>query len=133
MAALMYALGLSYSAASHIFPALGAEVCKMTVWRDAQRTGESLRRKQPEGRVRIMRTDETVFKVKGEEVVVGFVVDAKNGETLGFDYSSRETVERFLGGFQHTSSSSARGCSSPTTTIPTQWRLRRWAWSTNCA
>jgi transposase-like protein len=85
LAALMYALGLSCSAASHILGALGAPVCKMTVWRDAQQAGESLRSKRPSGRVRVIGADETVFRVRGEEVVVGFVVDSQSGETLGFE------------------------------------------------
>jgi len=36
LAALMYGLGLSCSAASHLLGVLGAEVEKITVWRDAQ-------------------------------------------------------------------------------------------------
>jgi hypothetical protein len=28
--------------------------------------------------------DETVFKVKGKEVVIGFAVDAQSGRTLSF-------------------------------------------------
>lgn len=85
LAALMYALGLSCSAASHLLRALGADVSKTTVWRDAQEAGEALRRKRPEGRVRVMGADESVFKVKGKEVVVGFVVDGVSGKTLGFE------------------------------------------------
>lgn len=85
LAALMYGLGLSCSAASHLLGALGAEVSRMSVWRDAQEAGEALRRKRPAGRVRVLGADETVFKVKGEEVVVGFVVDGASGRTLGFE------------------------------------------------
>jgi transposase-like protein len=85
LAALMYGLGLSCSAASHLLCALGAEVSKMSVWRDAQEAGEALRRSRPAGRVRVMGADETVFMVKGEEVVVGFAVDAQSGNTLGFE------------------------------------------------
>ncbi len=85
LAALMYALGLSLSATSHVLGALGAEVSKMNVWRDAIEAGEVLRRRRPEGRVRVIGANETVFGVKGEEVVVGFVVDSQNGETLGFE------------------------------------------------
>lgn len=85
LAALMYGLGLSCSAASHLLRALGAEVSKMSVWRDAQEAGEALRRSRPAGRVRVMGADETVFKVKGEEVVLGFAVDAQGGNTLGFE------------------------------------------------
>ncbi len=87
LASLMYALGLSCSAASHLLKALGADLCKMSVWRDAQEAAEALRKSRPAaaGRVRVMGADETVFKVKGEEVVVGFVVDGQSGKTLGFE------------------------------------------------
>jgi transposase-like protein len=85
LAALMYGLGLSCSAASHLLGALGAKVSKITVWRDAQGAGETLRAKRPAGRVRVLGADETVFKVKGREVVVGFVVDGQSGRTLGFE------------------------------------------------
>ncbi|MBA3616022.1 MAG: transposase [Rubrobacteraceae bacterium] len=87
LAALMYGLGLSCSAASHLLGALGAEVSQITVWRDAQEAGEALRRSRPAGRVRIasLGADETIFKVRGREVVVGFVVDAQSGKTMGFE------------------------------------------------
>jgi transposase-like protein len=85
LAALMYALGLSCSAASHLLRALGAEISKMSVWRDAQEAGEALRKSRPRGRVQVMGADETVFSVKGEEVLVGFVVDGASGKTLGFE------------------------------------------------
>lgn len=85
LAALMYGLGLSCSAASHLLWALGVGVSKMSVWRDAQEAGEALREKRPAGRVRILGADETAFKVKGKEVVVGFVVNGSSGKTLGFE------------------------------------------------
>lgn len=85
LATLMYALGLSCSAASHVLKALGVDISNMSVWRDAQEAGEALRKSRPAGRVRVMGADETVFKVKGKEVVVGFVVDGQSGKTLGFE------------------------------------------------
>jgi transposase-like protein len=86
LAALMYGLGLSCSAASHLLEALGVEVSKITVWRDAQEAGEALRRDcRPAGRVRVLGADETIFKLRGQEVVVGFVVDGQSGRTLGFE------------------------------------------------
>ena len=86
LAALMYGSGLSCSAASHLLGALGAEVGKTTVWRDAQEAGEALRKKRPAGKVRVLGADETVFGIKGREVVVvGFVVDGQSGRTLGFE------------------------------------------------
>ena len=50
LAALMYALGLSWSAASHLLGAFGAEVCKMSVWRDAQEAGRSAAREATRGK-----------------------------------------------------------------------------------
>jgi hypothetical protein len=79
LAALMYGLGLSCSAASHLLGALGAKIRKTTVWRDAQEAGEALRKSRPAGCVRVLGADETVYKVKGREVVVGFVVDEASG------------------------------------------------------
>jgi transposase-like protein len=85
LAALMYGLGLSCSAASHLLGALGVDLGKMSVWRDAQEAGEALRQKRPAGKVRVLGADETVYKVKGRKVVVGFVVDGQSGRTLGFE------------------------------------------------
>ena len=47
LAALMYALGLSCSAGSHLLGALGVDLGQTSVWRDAQEAGEALRRKRP--------------------------------------------------------------------------------------
>jgi hypothetical protein len=86
LAALMYGLGLPCSAASHLLEALGVEVSKITVWQDAQEAGEALREGRcPAGRARVLGADETVFKVKGREAVVGFVVDGQSGRTLGLE------------------------------------------------
>lgn len=83
---MMYGLGLSCSAASHLLEALGVEVSKITVWRDAQEAGEALRKGcRPAGRVRVLGADETIFKLSRQEVVVGFVVDGQSGSTLGFE------------------------------------------------
>jgi hypothetical protein len=54
LAALMYGLGLSCSAASHLLGALGAEISKTSVWRDAQQAGEALREKRPAGKARVL-------------------------------------------------------------------------------
>lgn len=85
LAALMYGLGLSCSAASHLLGALGVDLGQMSVWRDAQQAGETLRRKRPAGRVRVLGADETIYKLNGHKVVVGFVVDGVSGKTLGFE------------------------------------------------
>lgn len=92
---VLYGLGLSCSAASHLLGALGANLGKMSVWRDAQEAGEALRRKRPAGRVRVLGADETVYKVKGRKVVVGFVVDGVSGKTLGFEVLFEGDAEAF--------------------------------------
>lgn len=91
---------------SHVLGALGAPIGKMTAWRDAQEAGEALRRKRPGGEVRVLGADETVYKVKGEEVVVGFVTDAQTGRFLGFEVlvegdgeAFREWLEPYVTGY----------------------------------
>lgn len=95
LAALMYGLGLSCSATSHLLGALGVDVSKITAWRDAQEAGEALRRSRPTGRVQVLGADETVFKVRGREVVIGFVVDGQSGRTLGFEVLFKGDGEAF--------------------------------------
>ncbi len=56
----------------------------MTVWRDAQQAGDALRRTRPSGRVQVLGVDETVYRVKGEETIVGMVTDGQTGMTLDF-------------------------------------------------
>jgi DNA-directed RNA polymerase subunit RPC12/RpoP len=84
LAALCYGLGLSCSASAHLLGALGIELCAMTVWRDAQAAGAALRRTRPGGTVQVLGADETVYRVRGQETVVGFVTDGQTGLTLDF-------------------------------------------------
>ena len=85
LAALLWGLGLSCSASSHILALLDAPIAKMTVWRDVQATGQALRGRKWQGKVRVVGADETVVRLRGREIAVGVVVDAKTGETLGVD------------------------------------------------
>lgn len=96
MAAVMYGLGLSCSASSHLLRALEVGVGKTSVWQDAQQAGQLLRRTRPRGMVRAIGADETVFGVSGDEVVAGFVTDAVSGETLGFDVLVRGDGQTFV-------------------------------------
>lgn len=99
LAALLYGLGLSCHAAAHVLGALGVEVCGMTVWRDAQAAGEALRRTRPAGQVHVLGVDETVYRVKGKEIIVGMVTDGQRGLTLDFDIldaTDSTTFERWL-------------------------------------
>jgi hypothetical protein len=58
----MYALGLSCSAVSHLLQDLGVEPSKMSVWRDDQEAGGTLRRSRPECKMRVLGADERVYK-----------------------------------------------------------------------
>lgn len=96
LAALLYGLGLSCSAGSAFLRALGVEVGRMSVWRDAQAAGDALRRHHPTGSVRVLGADETVYRVQGQEVLVGFVVDVASGATMSFDVLSGGDAATFL-------------------------------------
>ena len=84
LAALLYGLGLSCHAAAHFLGALEIAVCGMTVWRDAQVAGAALRRTCPGGQIQVLGVDETFFRVKGQETIVGMVTDGQRGMTLDF-------------------------------------------------
>lgn len=99
LATLMYTLGLSYEATAKILELLGAGVSKATVWRDVQEAGLEVRRRQhlkEWGKVRVLGADETMFKVNGKEVVVGFVTDVETGELLGADILVDRSAKGFV-------------------------------------
>lgn len=99
LATLMYVLGLSYEATAKILELLGAGVCKVTVWRDVKELGLAARRRQhlkDWGKVRILGADETVFRVNGKEVVVGFVTNAETGDLLGADILIDRSAKGFV-------------------------------------
>lgn len=100
LAALLYGLGLSCSASALILSAFGPSLGRMSVWRAAQAVGAGLRRQRPAGSVRVLGADETVFRVHGADVVVGFVVNGQTGETLGFDVLYRGDAQAFVAWLQ---------------------------------
>jgi hypothetical protein len=83
LATLLWGFGLSCRAAALLLGAFGASLARMSVWRDVQAVGVALRRRRPGGTVRVLGADETRYRVRGREVVVGFVVDGMGGQTLG--------------------------------------------------
>lgn len=97
LAALVWALGLSHRSVGHVLGALGCELSPMSSWRDVQEVGSGASRwvSRARGRVRVMGADETVVKLRGEKVVVGFVTDAESGQIVGMDV----LVERDSDGF----------------------------------
>jgi transposase-like protein/predicted RNA-binding Zn-ribbon protein involved in translation (DUF1610 family) len=98
-ATLLYSLGLSTDATAKVLEILGVKISKSTVWRDAQEVGLGLRRQNHRshwGEVRAIGLDETVFKVKGQQVVVGFVTNAQTGDILGVDILVDRTASGFV-------------------------------------
>ena len=88
LAALTWGLGLSLRSTSHLLAAMGRELSRMSVWRDVQESGSGALSgwlSRARGQVRLMGTDETVVKLKGEKTVVGFVTDAESGRLVGMD------------------------------------------------
>lgn len=99
LAALLWGMGLSHGHVSLFLKALGCSISRMTSWRDVQQLGGVVRRKMSRlmGRIQVIGVDETVERVKGREVVVGFVVDVERGETLGIDILIKQDAPSFLG------------------------------------
>lgn len=95
LAALLYGFGLSCHAAAHFLGGLGVAVSGMTVWRDAQVAGAALRSTRPHGRIQVLGVDETVYRVKGKETVVGMVTDGQSGMTLDFTVLGSTDSESF--------------------------------------
>ena len=98
LAALSWALGLSLRSVSHLLSALGCDLSRMSVWRDVQESGSNTLDgwlSRVRGQVRLMGADETVLKVRGKRMMVGFVTDAESGRLVGMDV----LVQRDSNGF----------------------------------
>ena len=70
----------------------------MSVWRDVQESGSNVLDgwlSRVRGQVSLMGADETVLKVRGKRMMVGFVTDAESGRLVGMDV----LVERDSDGF----------------------------------
>ena len=103
LAALSWALGLSLRSVSHLLGALGCDLSRMSVWRDVQESGSNALDGWLSGhrsRVRLMGADETVVKVRGKQMVVGFVTDAESGQLVGMDVLVDRSSDGFVGWLQ---------------------------------
>lgn len=99
LAALSWALGLSHRSVSDLLSSLGCGLSRMSSWRDVQEAGTKavggwLGRMR--GRVSVLGADETVVKVRGKRVVVGFATDAVSGGLLGIDILADRDSEGFV-------------------------------------
>lgn len=105
LAALLWALGLSHQNISYLLAALGTAIAKrspelvegMTSWRDVQEAGMALRQGPGKlGPIEVIGADETVVKVKGQKMVLGFMVNPATGELLGLELLVEQDAQAFM-------------------------------------
>jgi transposase-like protein len=97
LAVLLWTLGLSQRAVALVLVGLEAAIHRSTMLRDIHRAGASLWDFSPVGPVRVLGVDETVVRMRGRAVFLGFVVDTKTGTTVGVDILVERDSEAFLG------------------------------------
>ena len=86
LAVLLWTLGLSEWATSHVLHALEAGIHRSSVHRDRLRAGALLQQKAAQAdHVRVLGADETGVRIRGQAQLVGFVVDGESGKTIGVD------------------------------------------------
>ena len=96
LAVLLWTLGLSEWATSHVLHALEAGIHRSSVHRDRLRAGALLQQRQAvAGRVRVLGADETGVRVRGQARLVGVVVDAESGKTVGVDLLVQQASSAF--------------------------------------
>jgi len=104
LSTLFYVLGISYRGVEDVFTAMGIYVSHATVWRNVQAAGEQARQLRQawlagSGGVCVVGADLTYVRCKGQQVVVGLVVDAQQDITLDIqvlDNQEAETLKAWL-------------------------------------
>jgi transposase-like protein len=85
MSVLLWVLGLSLDNVSAFLRALGCGIAKSTAWENLQAAGEEagrLRKRRPQGKVRVIGVDTTVYKIKGEKITTGMITDGESGAVI---------------------------------------------------
>jgi transposase-like protein len=96
LAVLLWTLGLSEWATSHVLHALEAGIHRSSVHRDRLRAGALLQQRgMAVGRVRVLGADETTVRVRGQAQLLGFVVDGESGRTIGVDVLVKQDSAAF--------------------------------------
>lgn len=96
LAVLLWTLGLSQRAVAIVLAGLEAAIHRSTVLRDIHRAGASLWGRSPVGPVRVLGADETAVRIRGRAALLGFVVDAETGVTVGVDILVEQDSQAFL-------------------------------------
>jgi transposase-like protein len=96
LAVLLWTLGLSEWATSHVLHALEAGIHRSSVHRDRLRAGALLQQRgMATGPVRVLGADETGVRIRGAAQLVGFVVDGESGKTIGVDLLMKQDSAAF--------------------------------------
>lgn len=96
LAVLLWTLGLSEWATSHVLHALEAGIHRSSVHRDRLRAGALLQQRgMAAGPVRVLGADETGVRVRGHAHLVGVVVDGESGKTVGMDLLVQQDSSAF--------------------------------------
>jgi transposase-like protein len=99
LAAICWALGLSYRGIEVIFTAIGAGIDHMTAWRDVQERNEHLRHQRLHKPVRVLGLDGAYVRGWGELRPVLVAVDLGNREPVAIGYvdeNKPQAVRRWL-------------------------------------
>jgi transposase-like protein len=86
LAAICWALGLSYRGIEMIFTAIGFGIDHMTAWRDVQAQAEHLRQPRRHKPVRVLGLDGAYVRGWGETQPVLMAVDLGSGEAVAVGY-----------------------------------------------
>jgi transposase-like protein len=99
LAAVCWALGLSYRGIEVIFTAIGFGIDHMTAWRDVQAQAEYLRQQRKHKPVRVLGLDGAYVRGWGETQPVLVAVDLGSGEPVAVGYVDEynpQAVRRWL-------------------------------------
>jgi transposase-like protein len=99
---LLYVLGISYRGVEDVLTALGFYLSHSSVYRNVQAAGQKARElrqgwlEQRRGKVQIVGGDLTYVQRQGEEVIIGFAVDAQQGITLDITILDNQETETLI-------------------------------------
>lgn len=94
MSILLYVLGLSYGAVADFLQAMGVGIGKTTVYDNVQAAGIASRQRQKQeretGHVKVIGSDGTYVKIKGQKVGIQVIVGDSGQDLLGLELTVSE-------------------------------------------
>ena len=94
MSILLYVLGLSYGAVADFLEAMGVGIGKTTVYDNVQAAGIASRQRQKQeretGHVKVIGSDGTYVKIKGQKVGIQVIVGDSGQDLLGLELTVSE-------------------------------------------